>query len=245
MNYGLLSLSQQTMTFTQPILSSNGSLGGSSFAITSWLKSDGSILTGQTSGHDTINLLNSTVTSWGAPFYAATYNDVYFVLYNPQPLKISSFEIGDIMGASAQQYNGYSSNHAGYGPAKQITIYGSNNNSTWTQLTIFNNNSKLNSFTINVNSSTNYKYHKFVINSAYTYSASMASLKINATYNTSAYNNITFPYSHYSYNSYGAGFSYVGGASTSAYISSKTASGISLKGVDTSSSSASYLTIGY
>lgn len=70
-------------------------------------------------------------------------------------------------------------------------------------------------------------------------------IEITAKRLVSALNSITFPLTYSSSDSYAASFSYINGASTNAYISSKTSTGLSLDGVDTNSSSATWITVGY
>lgn len=61
---------------------------------------------------------------------------------------------------------------------------------------------------------------------------------------TSQLNSIIFPMT-YTTTNYGVGFSYIGGASTTAYISTKSNSGLTLEDVDTSSNGACWLSVGY
>ena len=141
-----------------------------------------------------------------------------------------------------------------------LKVQGSDNNSNWVDVT--NSLSKTQSiagykgtgvnvdeFVISINSP--YKYFKIVPLTTYNTNAGGYILRIidivftNTVYETSALNQIIFPMSYTSVNSYGAAFTYIGGSSAIAYISNRTASTISLANVDSNVSSGSYITVGY
>ena len=121
----------------QPILTSNGVLGGNSFAC---------------------QMLNNPVnpaylafdgnTSTNARINSGASSSSSFTFYNPEPLKISTI----IINASGNSNNEYMS--AG-------KLYGSNDNSSWTELLTFSGLS-YGDYTLDVNSDKSYKYHKFM-----------------------------------------------------------------------------------
>lgn len=132
LNYGTV-----LMTFTRPTLGANGTLGGSSFAVTAngqgygpaWQAFDG--------------IYNNDGSQWAN---SAGTGD-YYIFYNPKGLKIAS--LGFYFQAQGMT--------AG-------TIYGSNDNSSYTQLSTFSglNVSRGVLNTVTVNSTGFYKYHKIL-----------------------------------------------------------------------------------
>lgn len=97
-------------TFSQPVLSANGTLGGSSFAVIA--SSDFSVSYLEYMACD-----STTSTSW----LGSGKTSEYFIFYNPNALKVSNLNIR---------------NRADYSYAiTSYTILGSNNNSNWVTLT--------------------------------------------------------------------------------------------------------------
>lgn len=153
-------------TFTQPTLSSNGTLGGSSFAVT---------------------CTNNTTNAW-KPFASQLYQStaspgtVDFIAFNPTALHVSSITI---------KGNG----EAPYYPSA-FTIYGSNDNSAWTSLGSYTNSNysektiAINSYT------GFYKYHKISITSFAYYDGYpylfVGKLVLNGTKIASNNNNVWF-----------------------------------------------------
>ena len=177
--------------------------------------------------------------SWGN---ATTSQNPYIIMYFPIPLKVSSFIIYEGM-FDPTWSKGQSTNN----------IYASNTNGNWQSLvsdvkgTQYGQNTIVMS-PITVNSDNFYKYYKIENTTPDKYGSSwyykVSYVQINGTYIGSALNIIYLPTSYTSTN-YGAAFTYIGGSSTTAYISNRTASTISLANVDSNVSSGSYITIGY
>lgn len=94
-------------TFVQPALSANGTLGGAAFAVQASSESSGY------PAYQAADNVPSTEFSWGVAGAGS------YIWYNPQPLKVPRITI---LNASAWALRDY-------------VIYGSNNNSTYTQLT--------------------------------------------------------------------------------------------------------------
>ena len=140
----------------QPILTSDGVLGGNSFAcqmLNNPVNSAYLAFDGNTSTNARINSGASSSSS--------------FTFYNPEPLKISTI----IINASGNNNNEYMS--AG-------KLYGSNDNSSWTELLTFSGLS-YGDYTLAVNSDKSYKYHKFMPTSLCTAGYwTLAELKITA-----------------------------------------------------------------
>ena len=120
--------------WTQPVLTSNGTLGGDSFAV---------------------QMLNNPVNpAWqafndsadGARITSGANTDSSYTRYNPNPLKISKIVI-DATGHNNNEY------------IKSGNLYGSNNGTNWTLIKSFSGLS-YSASTITVNSDTFYKYHK-------------------------------------------------------------------------------------
>ena len=119
--------------WTQPILSSNGILGGDSFAVKSQSQAD---LWDVYKAFD-----NDMSTYWWIPWN----NDKQLIIYNPEGLNIQQI---------IWNYNGT------YSHFNSMNVYGSNNNSNWEQLTSNYSNSG-NYGTLNVSANNYYKYYKF------------------------------------------------------------------------------------
>lgn len=130
------------ITFYQPSLSANGTLGGASFAVAS-----------------------STVTNSYYSYYAvdadttngfmseAGQSNLFYTLYNPIPLKVSKITI---LNATPGNFNGYTPTSG--------KVYASNNNSNWVEITSFTNSNltKGSTWNITINNNNFYKYWKVV-----------------------------------------------------------------------------------
>lgn len=125
--------------WVQPVLSSNGVLGGATFAVSASASSDGF------SPYQAFD--NNTSTDW-----VSLDNNEDLIIYNPAPIKIT-------------QVNIINRNHATYvRPISSGVVYGSNDNSDWQELTSFTNTvtAQLGEWSINLSSNNNsYKYYKF------------------------------------------------------------------------------------
>lgn len=131
--------------WNRPNLTSNGVLGGGEFACTS-------LTPLQASTYDIWHLFNGIE---GEDLWSSTSGQGAFVFYNPNPLKVESFEVVNYYGP----YN-YSSCWS------KGSVYGSDDNVNWEKLTDFINESHYNSgehWAIPVNSTGYYKYHKVQI----------------------------------------------------------------------------------
>ena len=155
---------------------------------------------------------------------SGSFNDVIFTIYNPTPLCITQIQY--VVRGSYYQ--------------SKVIIQGSDDNSNWIDLGTYNLASG-STQTTNISNTQFFKYYKFT-GTGY---SMVGEVKLTATYATSTLNSIIFPTSYTSSNSYGASFSYIGGSSSTAYISTKSNTGLSLDGVDTNSSSANWIALGY
>ena len=137
---GTSGTSYTDVSWSNPNLSSNGSLGGSSFAVqasgergtsAAWKAFDG-----------------STTTFWISGSAATT--SAYMIMYNPNAIKLSTISITN-----------YTSNAGAHTPTSG-TIYGSSNNSSWSTIKSYTNSTTSNkgNWSISVNSSSYYKYWK-------------------------------------------------------------------------------------
>lgn len=134
-----VSIKQATISqFTRPNLTSNGTLGGDSFAV------------GATNsvGSQPYQTMDGTSNYWWA---SSSSNDDIDTLtfYNPKPIKLSELNIT------------YWSDSTTY-IASKITVQGSNDNSTWEDLTTQNYVAGIKR-NIPVNSSRFFKYHRLVM----------------------------------------------------------------------------------
>lgn len=140
-----------TRNFVQPILTANGTLGGSDFAVASSYYRDYP----QYHSGEAYYLFDD------AQYTNLSFNGGTFpcsvTIYNPNPLNITQLVLRSwTQGTRNDQWkNGY--------------VYGSNDNSTWTELTSYtNNNGSLGYlFTIDLSSNTNYyTYYKITVTSS-------------------------------------------------------------------------------
>ena len=215
LQYGQVSLSQSEQTWTQPTLSSNGTLGSSTFAVSAQHKTSTS--------YDAWHAFdNNTNTYWCTNSYASST----FTFFSTTALKVTKI----VAKCSGTSYL-----------IGSCTVQGSSNNSSWTTITNSISTSSATQ-TITLTNTSFYKYYRLTL-TANPYLA-ITQFNITAKYQTSVANSIIYPLS-FSDTNYGCCFSYVGAGSPSAYVSSKTTSGLTLKSVDSSSSSASWIAIGY
>lgn len=129
--------------WNRPNLTSSGVLGGDKFACTSLTKL-------QASTYDAWRLFDGIDT--GENLWSSTSGQGAFVFYNPNPLKVESLEVVNYYGGISNWYKG--------------SVYGSNDGDTWTILADFLNTSHYGGaehWSIPVNSSVYYKYHKVQI----------------------------------------------------------------------------------
>ena len=129
-------------SWIQPVLSANGTLGGSSFAVSS-----SSFLTDSVTGCGDIYSAfdSSTDTYW-----RSNTGIQYFIMYFPVPVKVSAIHIRSQMQSTRTDE---------YGSIATGKVYGSNDNSTWVSLYTINNSIR-GAYSLNVNSSTFYNYYK-------------------------------------------------------------------------------------
>lgn len=154
--YGILE-----QTFSQPTLSANGTLGGSSFAVYSNSVNAASV--------DTYKAVDGDNSTRWQQLDGAT--GVYFVFYNPNALKVSNLNIRNL--------DGWNYAITGY------TIYGSNDNSNWTTITSGTNSviTASANWDISIPEANKgfYKYYKIYASSV-SVVAEIATLTISATY---------------------------------------------------------------
>lgn len=224
LNYGKASASSSETTWTRPNLSANGTLGGNSFAVDS---------TTHYSSYYTWHAFNGSTTANTSNLFRVNSNNMYVTFYNPDPIRVISL-------------NCYTYTVANTVPTAG-NFYGSNDNSSWTNIKAWtNSNCVANSYwTLTINSSQYYKYHKLVVTSTNGSSQTdFCEIQINAKIMTSgALNNINFPISHTNSSSYSPYLCLYNGTGN-CYISSKTKSNISLSN-SSSATSIYYGTIGY
>ncbi len=150
-------------TFTQPTLSANGSIGGASFAVSPSAIYD--------SSHDAwMAFNNNTSDSWNTP--SGQLGNI--IIYNPVALKVSKVTKRN--------------ETAGWGVHTAGSLYGSNDNVTYTKIMDYTNANTSGgaSWDINISSANQayYKYYKDVITSAssLTYGAICSEYDLTGTY---------------------------------------------------------------
>lgn len=227
MNYGQASNSSQEMTWTRPNLSANGTMGGNSFACVADSESSTS-----TAAYKAFDGTETSSSFWGSGNTAYPH---WITFYNPTPIKVTQLTITN-----------YDNNEAKRA-IQEGTVYGSNDNSSWTTIKAFSNTNRtpLSTWTINMSNNTNYyKYYKLYASAGYYDKVcKVCEIKITATYLTTTLGNIVFPYSHANSN-YAYSLAYYGGQMGGSYASSMSATGISLYNNSTGSR-VYYTTMGY
>ena len=131
-------------SWTQPILSANGTMGGSSFAVEA--NSEYSSTYAAWKAFDGIK--NSNSNYWHAS--AADPVPGWLTFYNPEKLNVTNIALTNYT-------------YSGLGVPTSGTIYGSDDNSTWTELKTWTNSNVTAGATWNIDLSSNtsfYKYHK-------------------------------------------------------------------------------------
>lgn len=158
--------------FVQPVLSADGTMGGDSFAVAI---SDYSSLGG--SAYYAFDGTTSTkVYTYASSAVGCSFN---LVMYNPKSLKVSKLSITNNADSPCL-------------PVVNYAVYGSNDNSTWTELVTGTNTNTTVAGTWNINITTDnyYKYIKFACLSGSPHSsgyyAQVSEVKISATYKDSA-----------------------------------------------------------
>lgn len=148
-------------TFTRPNLSANGTMGGNAFAVTATANTSNAYIA--------VDGNTSTLIYWSGTKGKGASTDYLF--YNPDALKVSTLVCK------------WSSSTTTY-IADSIIVYGSNDNSTWTQIASSSYVSGA-TRTVTVNSSSFYTYHKLTMKNKGTTAQSivrLVELTINATY---------------------------------------------------------------
>lgn len=127
----------QYNTWTQPVLSANGTIGGDSFACT------------QSSYYDSSLMAWHLFDSNDSTYYESNGASPYVIFYNPVEINMTQL---DILWRSPSSQNSATST---------ISIYGSNDNSTWTTLASNITQTTLNNTTLSVDLSSNTEYYKY------------------------------------------------------------------------------------
>lgn len=147
-------------SWTQPVLTANGTLGGNSFAVSA---------SREYSGHAIWKAFDSDVSSQYWSSGTGTYPVVDIIFYNPVPLKVSS-----IVTSNAANNNEV---------IKSGSIYGSNDGTNWELIAEYNTTTVSNKgISISVNSDNSYLYHKIANATTQSgYSVSIGNIVITAT----------------------------------------------------------------
>lgn len=224
---GQVTTSASEIAFSRPNLSSNGTLGGNSFAV---YASDYYSKCYPYCAVDGVN-----ITSYKNGNQWLSQDGVDFIFYNPVAIKVSSLNIKGGYG-STYRYRAY-----------QGTVSASNTNSNYTQIGSWSVSSTTDataSITVSLSSNNNYyKYYKLhpsaFISSTYW---GISELYITATYQGGSGTNIIFPIS-FSDTNYSFQLGFQGGSGASTYVSTKSATGMTLS--STPSGTCSYICMGW
>lgn len=223
--WGIISSSQQELVWTQPILSTDGTLGGNAFAVYSsynLTESGYELYRSFTSDKSARNTNYSIIAAGG-----------YGIIYNPDPINITNLHIVNRATADRAFLTG--------------SIQGSNDNSTWTNIVNVNNTTGQGSgatWDINMSSNTGfYKYYKINVTTAESIYACFSYIGITATYQIAITNSITFPTS-YTNTDYAFSLGFINENNT-AYATNKTTTGMNLYNPSSSNGMANWYTVGY
>lgn len=140
---GTYSTEYISSSWTRPNLSSNGTLGGTSFAVYS-----NSQYSNNTQAWEAFDGTGKSTSSY---YQGKKADNPYLIWYNPDPLNITSITYMNLY------------QNAGNETPKSGYIYGSNTNGNWSTITSYSNSTATNYGTWSVNLSGNnsfYKYHK-------------------------------------------------------------------------------------
>ena len=218
---GQVATSASEVAWAQPTLSSAGTMGGNSFAITS-------------SGEHAVSYAawkafdNADSTFW----MAAAVTPYFLEWYNPVAIKISTLTVRNFPSHNQRSITGG-------------TIQGSSNGSNWTSLKTFTNSTTgaKAEWTISVDSTSYYKYYKMSISSVSTSNPpAVSELRITATQQSGSGSNIIFPIS-FSDTNYSFQLGFQGGSGSSTYVSTKSTTGMTLS--STPSGTCSYVCMGW
>ena len=144
--------------FERPNLTSNGTMGGDSFACTA-----------STTGYGQIYyaLDGSSSTQWQS---AGNYSNTpqWLTFYNPEPLKVTKIVCTTPPNTSAEGWS-YS------WQLKNATLQGSNDNSSWVDISSVSNVGKVPTATIEADSNNSYyKYHRIYVSETNAYQPNVA-----------------------------------------------------------------------
>lgn len=147
-------------TFVQPILTASGTMGGDSFAVSAQYLG---------AYYDWYPFASNANTNQ-AYTWAKSGNSGNYDIYNPTAFKIQSIEITNRNEGSPRSINGG-------------TVKGSNDYSTWTDITTFTNSTlgQNQTWTLEVNSPIAYKYYRLSVTSNDSSYVGIGKIKINAT----------------------------------------------------------------
>jgi hypothetical protein len=149
-----------TTSFTQPVLSANGTIGGSNFACAA--------STTYETNYAHLAFDNNNNTIW----HSANGSSWWFKLYNPEAMNVTNLQIR----------NSYDALHKSISSGN---VQGSNDGSNWTTITTWTNSNITASATWNISLSSNVNYYKYylinIASSAYSGYAVIANIAITAT----------------------------------------------------------------
>jgi len=235
MNWGILYPSTQTKTWTQPKLSgSNGTWEGNSFAVQASVEYSSSYALWKAFDSD-VDSSEYLSNHYGNNGSLSEAND-WIKIYNPNPICITYF--------------GMTNRESHNNGITEGKVYGSNDDSTFDLLKSFTNSNTTAKGTWGISLSSNtayYKYYKLAFTQyggTTTQRFGFINITITATEISSGGSSASFPYAHYSTDSYSCGIAYFGASPSNSYLQTKTSTGFSLY-KNSSASKIYYTTLGY
>lgn len=221
LQWGKVSLSQQVSSYSSPSnLSSNGTIGGSTFAVLPSTEYD--------TDHPAWKMFDGSTSTF---YKSGVENPITIIVYTPQLTNIKSVSIVN------QDNYCVSTNADSY-------LYGSTDNSDYKLLATFRGTTGGGTqWTISLaNNQDYYKYYKFVTKGFYGYQ-NFRNMSLTGYCITAAANSITFPTSYTSTN-YSFSLGNVGSYNTT-YCLSKQTSGMNLYNPQQSTGMMNWMTLGY
>lgn len=157
-------------TFTRPNLSADGTMGGSAFAVSAIGYSYASYI------YKAVD--SSPSTCWQISFSTTpvtSSNPIWYILYNPEALNIKSLTVTSPANTSNEGMKYHRT-------IRNATLQGSNDNSSWEDITSVSGEGKKANTVFNCSTNTKYyKYHRILVTAVNPYSPNKSYYGLNIT----------------------------------------------------------------
>lgn len=211
-NYGVVPTTSGEVTWTQPVISQNGSMGGNSFAVSAYKER-----------YSASGLAYNAFDNNDSTYAFLTAGDNWVQWYNPTPIKVTNIYLY----AGAQITN--------------VTIQASNDVTSWTSIPCTS--TTITTGNLTLTNSNFYKYYRLNYHRAGSASLYLYTIRITATYVTTASNNIIFPCAFHG-TTYAYSLAFYNGIWGDSYATNMTSTGLQLQN-NTNAEAVYYVAIGY